>query len=101
MEYKTPKTLEKTPLVFGYPVVTALIVTICVILFLFIAFKNLLLSLVFLVIPTFFLYIKKKHPRKGEFKEFFFDFKMGVQCIRFNEKVENLIHVNSKSNKEL
>lgn len=96
MEYKTPKTLERTPLVFGYPVVTALIVAICLILFLFIVFKKVLLSLVFLVVPILYLYIIKKYPRKGEFKEFFLDFKIGVQCIRFDEKLENLININSK-----
>ncbi|PRB85782.1 hypothetical protein CQ022_05870 [Chryseobacterium culicis] len=97
MEYKTPKTLERTPLIFGYPVVTAMIVVICLMLFLFIVFKKVLLSLVFLVIPTLYLYIIKKYPRKGEFKEFFFDFKMGAQCIRFDEKLENLININSKN----
>lgn len=100
MEYKTPKTLERTPLVFGYPVVTAFIVAICLMLFLFIVFKKILLSLVFLVVPILYLYIIKKYPRKGEFKEFFLDFKMGVQCIRFDEKLENLINLNSKDNQK-
>lgn len=101
MEYKTPKTLERTPLVFGYPVITAMIVVICLMLFLFIVFKKVLLSLIFLVVPVLYLYIIKKYPRKGEFKEFFFDFKMGVQCIRFDEKLENLISINSKDRREL
>ncbi len=98
MEYKTPKILERTPLVFGYPVVTAIIVAICFMLFLFIVFKKLLLSLVFLVVPILYLYIIRKYPRKGEFKEFFLDFKIGVQCIKFDEKLENLINVNPKDN---
>ena len=96
MEYKTPKTLEKEPLIFGYPVVSCMIVVICFMLFLFIIFKEVLLSLIFLVIPILYLYITKKYPRKGEFKEFFFDFKIGVQCIRFDDKLENLIIINKK-----
>lgn len=96
MEYKTPKTLEKEPLIFGYPVVSGMIVVICFMLFLFIVFKEVLLSLIFLIIPILYLYIIKKYPRKGEFKEFFFDFKIGVQCIRFDDKLENLIIINTK-----
>lgn len=90
MEYKTPKTLERTPLIFGYPVITVLIVVICLMLFLFIVFKKVLLSLVFIVIPVIYLYILKKYPRKGEFKEFF-AFNIGIQYVKFNEKLENLI----------
>lgn len=96
MEYRTPKTLERKPVIFGYPVLTAMIVIVCLMMFLFIVFKKTLLSLVFLVIPILYLYIKKKYPRKGEFKEFFLDYKIGVQCIRFNDKLENLLNTHSK-----
>lgn len=96
MEFKTPKCLEKVPMVFGYPVITAMIVIVCLMFFLFTVFKLVLLSMVFLIIPLFYLYLIKKYPRRGECKEFFLDFKMGIQCIRFNEKLENLI-VNSEN----
>ncbi|THV57557.1 VirB3 family type IV secretion system protein [Chryseobacterium candidae] len=96
MEYKTPKSLERKPMIFGYPVITAMIVILCLMLFLFTVFKNIILSLVFIITPLLYLYIIRKYPKRGEFKEFFFDFKIGVKCIRFDEKLENLINMNPK-----
>lgn len=98
MEYKTPKILERTPLVAGYPVMSVMIVVICLLLFIFLVFKNILISLVFLIIPVTYLYIEKKFPGKGEFKEYFLEYKFGIKCIRFNKKLENLIHINATEN---
>ena len=40
MEYRTPKTLERKPVIFGYPVLTAMIVIVCLMMFLFIVFNS-------------------------------------------------------------
>ncbi len=95
MKFKTPKVLEKKPIVAGFELKMVVIIVSCTMLFIFTVFTNVLFSLLFPTILSVFIYINNKYPREGELKRLI-NYKIGVKCIRFNKNLESIIIVKNK-----
>lgn len=90
MKFKTPKVLERKPIIGGFDLQLVIIMVICIMLFLFTVFTNFLLSLIFPLILVVLLVIKKKYPKKGDFIEFI-KYNREYKCIIFDKKVKELL----------
>ncbi|UOB18432.1 hypothetical protein [Abyssalbus ytuae] len=90
MEYKTPKVLEKKPVIAGSDLGTIVISSACLLLFVFTVFTSFLASLVFIAIAVMNIIIKKKYPQRGQLK-MVVKHHTSVQCIRINKPIKLLI----------
>lgn len=90
MEYKTPKVLEKKPVVAGYELKVILVMTMSLLLFLFTIFKSVLLSLFFLGLGIGYLKIQRKYPNRGELATFL-KFRTATHCVREHQPLRTLL----------
>lgn len=91
--YRTPKVLEKKPIVAGQDLKTIIILVACFLLFLFSIFKSFLLALIWLCIAIVYLKIQNAFPQKGQLI-MFLKYKTTIQCVRINEPLNNLLKKN-------
>ncbi len=90
MEYKTPKVLDKKPVVAGFDLKTVVIIVASILLFVFTVFASFLLSLVFLAIGGTYLYINKKFPQKGELSTLL-KYNSSIKCIRADQQIRTMV----------
>lgn len=93
MEYKTPKVLEKKPVIAGFDLKTIVVVAACFLLFLFTVFASFILSLSFILIAVVFLKIQKKYPQKGQLSTLI-KYNSSVKCIRIEQSIKSLLKTN-------
>ncbi len=93
MEYKTPKVLEKKPVVAGFDLKTIVVIAASVLLFVFTVFSSFLMSLIFIAIGSIYVYINKKYPQKGELITLL-KYGSSTKCIRINTQIKSLIKTN-------
>lgn len=90
MEYKTPKVLEKKPVIAGFDLKTIVIILACALSFVFTVFTSFLLSLAFIVIAIVYVKIQKKYPKKGQLTTLL-KYNSSIKCIRVNQQIKTLI----------
>jgi type IV secretory pathway VirB3-like protein len=90
MEYRTPKVLEKKPIIAGFDLKIIVVISGCFLLFLFTVFSSFLLSLVFIFFAMAYIKVQKKYPNKGQLK-MVLKYNTNIQCIRINEPIKNLL----------
>ncbi|GAA0716325.1 hypothetical protein GCM10009430_11920 [Aquimarina litoralis] len=90
MEYKTPKVLEKKPVIAGFDLVTIVVIAVCSILFLFTVFVSFLLSIVFIGIAVVFVKIQKKYPQKGQLSTLL-KYNSSIKCVRIEQPLRSLL----------
>lgn len=90
MEYKTPKVLEKKPVIAGFDLMTIVIIAGCFLAFLFTVFASFLGSLVFLLIAVVYVKVQKKYPQKGELSTLL-QYNSSIKCIRVDQPITALI----------
>ncbi len=90
MEYKTPKVLEKKPVIAGYDLQTIVIIVASILLFVFTIFKSFLLSLIFLALGAAYVYINKKFPQKGELTTLL-KYNSSTKCIRVDQQIKTMV----------
>ncbi|WP_211074653.1 hypothetical protein [Aquimarina sp. MMG016] len=93
MEYKTPKVLEKKPVIAGLDLKSVVILVGCILLFVFTVFSSFLLSLVFIAIGIGYVHINKKYPRKGELSTLL-KYNSSTKCVHINQQIKTLIKRN-------
>ena len=91
MEYRTPKVLEKKPIIAGFDLKIIVVIASCFLLFLFTVFSSFLFSLIFIFFAVAYIKIVKKYPNKGELK-MILKYKSNTQCIRINEPLKKLLN---------
>ncbi|MEE1964585.1 hypothetical protein V1387_17995 [Allomuricauda taeanensis] len=92
-EYKTPKVLEKRPLIGGFDLSGIVMLTVTLLLFIFTVFKSFLVSLLFPMGAITYIKIKKKYPQKGQIK-IMLKYISDIQCIRIDQPIRELIKKN-------
>jgi hypothetical protein len=92
-EYKIPKVLEKRPVIAGFDLSSIVVLTASSLMFVFTAFKSLLLSLLFLIVAIAYVKIKKKYPRKGQVKTLI-RYNSSAQCVRIDRTIIELTQKN-------
>ncbi len=90
MEYKTPKVLEKKPVIGGFDLMTIVIIAGCFLAFLFTVFASFLGSLVFILIGMAYVKIQKKYPKKGELSTLL-KYNSSIKCIQVDQPITTLI----------
>jgi hypothetical protein len=90
MEYKTPKVLEKKTVIAGLDLKIIVVISACLLLFLFTVFKSFLLASLFIAIAIGYLKIQTKYPGKGQLK-MLIKYKIGIQCIRIHQPMKTFI----------
>jgi hypothetical protein len=90
MNYRTPKALEKEPIIAGQDLKSIVVIASCFLLFLFTVFTSFLLAFLCLCVPVIYLKIKKTFPNKGQLK-IFIKYKTSIQCVRANKSIKDLI----------
>lgn len=90
MEYRTPKVLEKKPVVGSFDLQTAIIIVICTLAAVFTLFVSFLMSLVFIAIAVIYLRLNSRYPRKGELNQLL-KYNSSLKCIRINQEIKSLI----------
>ncbi|OEK07363.1 hypothetical protein A8C32_18170 [Flavivirga aquatica] len=90
MEYKTPKVLEKKPVIAGFDLKTIVVISACFLLFLFTVFASFFLSLSFILIAAIYIKIQKKYPERGELS-ILIKYTTSVKCIEVNQPIISLI----------
>ncbi|GAA4277183.1 hypothetical protein [Aquimarina mytili] len=93
MEFKTPKVLEKKPVIAGFDLKTIVIIIVSVLLFVFTVFVSFFMSLLSLSVGIFYVYITKKYPKKGELTRLL-KYNSSTKCIRVNQQIKSLIKRN-------
>lgn len=93
MEYKTPKVLEKKPVVAGFDLKAVMIIVMCVLGAVFTVFVSFLLSIGFIAICIVYLRIDKKYPQEGELMRIL-KYNSSVKCVRINQQIKSLIKRN-------
>lgn len=90
MEYKTPKVLEKKPVIAGFDLKTIVVMVSCLLLFLFTVFTSFLLSTLFILLGILYIRIQQKYPQKGQLK-LLIRFRSEAQCVRMQLPLSVLI----------
>ena len=90
MEHRTPKVLEKKPVIAGLDLLSVVVIAICAILFLFTIFTVPLVSILFLGLTIGYVYINKKYPKKGQLAAVL-KFNFGVKCYRAQRPLRSFI----------
>lgn len=93
MEYKTPKVLEKKPVVAGFDLKAVMIIVMCVLGAVFTVFVSFLLSIGFIAICIVYLRIDKKYPQEGELMRIL-KYNTSIKCVRINQQIKSLIKRN-------
>lgn len=91
MEFRTPKELEKKPVVFGIPLGVVVISLFAVALVSVMAFKNKLLSALFFMLYIGYIYLYKKFPRGGELMEYIRN-SITNQYILFDQPIDQIVN---------
>ena len=94
MEYKTPKVLEKKPVIAGFDLASVVIIAICAILFLFTVFVSILASLFSIGFAVAYVQINKKFPKKGQLSALL-KYNSSIKCVRINRQLKSLIRQNN------
>lgn len=90
MEYKTPKVLEKKPIVAGFNLKMVVIIVVCSLLFMFMVFTNFLISLIFPIVAGGYVYMEKKYPGPGELTKVI-TYQTAVKCIHIDQNIRHMI----------
>lgn len=90
MEYKTPKVLEKKPVIAGFDLKTIVVIAACVLLFVFTVFSSFLLSITFILVGVIYVKIQKKYPNKGQLSTLL-KYNSSVKCIRIEKPINTLL----------
>ena len=90
MEYKTPKVLERKPIVGGFNLKVVIIIVGCSLLFLFTVYTNFFISLIFPAIAVTFVYMEKKYPGKGELLKVI-SYQAATKCIHVDRDITQMI----------
>jgi len=99
MNIKTPKVLEKTPVVAGFTMDKVGVAVISFLgFFLSLGFST-VVAILFLLIGGAYFYFYKLFPAKGEFYQFI-AFLTGKKCIVCNASIENLTRKKRKPMKK-
>jgi predicted membrane protein len=93
MSYRTPKVLEKKPLVAGQDLQSIVVIATCFLLFLFTVFSSFILALLFLAIGAIYIKIQNMFPNKGQLITFI-KYKSTVQCTRVDTPITKLLKRN-------
>ena len=90
MEYKTPKVLEKKPVIGGFDLKTIVVIVVCTLLFVFTVFKSFIMSLLFIAIGVVYVKIQKKYPEKGQLSTLL-KYNSSIKCIHINKQIKCLV----------
>ena len=90
MEYRTPKVLEKKPVIGGFDLMTIVVIAGCFLAFLFTVFASFFGSLVFILIAVVYVKIQKKYPQKGELSTLL-KYNSSIKCIRVDQSITTLL----------
>jgi len=90
MEYRTPKVLEKKPVIGGFDLMTIVVIAGCFLAFLFTVFASFFGSLVFILIAVVYVKIQKKYPQKGELSTLL-KYNSSIKCIRVDQAITTLL----------
>ena len=90
MEYKTPKVLEKKPVVAGFALKTIVIIVSCALIALFTFFTSYLLSILCILAGVIYVKIEKKYPERGQLVTLL-KYTSSTKCIRVNQPITSLI----------
>ncbi|WP_025741798.1 hypothetical protein [Aquimarina pacifica] len=90
MEYKTPKVLEKKPVIGGFDLMTIVIIAGCFLAFLFTVFASFLGSLVFILTAVIYVKIQKKYPKKGELSTLL-KYNSSIKCVQVDQPITALL----------
>lgn len=90
MEYKTPKVLEKKPVIGRFDLKAVMVIAICTLGAVFTLFASPLLSIGFIGICVVYLRIDKKYPQQGELNRLL-KYQSSTKCVRINQQIKTLI----------
>jgi hypothetical protein len=90
MEYRTPKVLEKKPVIGGFDLMTIVVISGCFLAFLFTVFASFLGASVFIIIAVVYVKVQKKYPQKGELSTLL-QYNSSIKCIRVDQPLKHLI----------
>ncbi|WP_378188146.1 hypothetical protein ACE939_06845 [Aquimarina sp. W85] len=90
MIYKTPKVLEKKPVIGGFDLKTIVIIAACSLLFLFTVFTSFLGALFFIAVAISYVQINKKYPEKGQLKTLL-KYGSSIKCVTINQPLKTII----------
>lgn len=94
MEYRTPKVLEKKPVIGRFDLKAVMVIVICTLAAVFTVFTSFLLSIGFIAICVVYLKIDRKYPKEGELTRLL-KYNSSVKCVRINQQIKSLIKRNS------
>ncbi len=90
MEYRTPKVLEKKPVIAGFDLQTIVIVALCLLLFLFTVLVSFFVSILFILFAAGYVKIQKKYPQKGELSTLL-KYNSSIKCIQVDQPLTSLL----------
>jgi len=90
MNYKTPKVLEKKPIVMGLDLKMVVVCVLGVMLFIFTVFTHFFVAFIFPILTGVYLMIDKRYPGNKELVNFV-KFQSGIKCIHINKSIKHLI----------
>ena len=90
MEFKTPKELEKVPIVMGFELIKVVMILASALYFLFLFANHFVMSLVLPVLTTIYILIDAKFARSGELISFL-KYIFSPKIIRFNKTIQELL----------
>ncbi len=93
MEYKTPKALEKKPVIAGFDLKTIVIIAVTALLSLFTVFTSIYIPILLILITISYIKIQKKYPERDEFLNTI-KYTTSIKCIRINKPITSLIKTN-------
>jgi len=91
MTHRTPKELEKVPVVFGFPLKTVIFIIVAALLFISLMVVNFMLALAFPVLVGIYIYITRKFKKKGELINYM-KFSFSSKVIKFDKTIEELLN---------
>lgn len=91
MTHKTPKELEKVPIVFGFELKVVIMIIVATMLFIFLMTVNFLLALLFPVLVAIYIYFSQKFKKKGELLNYL-KYSTGSKVIKFDKTIEELLN---------
>ena len=93
MTYRTPKELEKSPVIGGFDLKTVLVIAAALLAFVFTMMTSFIISLIFPLIAYAYFAFVSKFKKEGEFVNFM-KYIMEPNCIQANTGIKELLNKN-------
>ncbi len=90
MNYRTPKVLEKKPIVMGLDLKMVVVCVLGIMLFLFTIFTYFFVAFIFPIISGGYLMVCKKYSGKKELVNLI-KFQSGIKCIHINKSIKDMV----------